>query len=291
MLLAGCAINKEINVMMPAEINLNAGSSLKVIAAPGEKNIQWLVEAVEKEIKKDKSLSLADADKADFYVVLSYKYKYAASNGYDKQVVKSSQKNGNITKTVHNQKNINTSSAAAFVQCTLYDNKNLAPVNYFYVAEYGDQVVEANVKSSAVYKKELAAAVIEEISKKLATTKRAIDVMRPMGGFNVEGICEAFDAGNAAKVKELSAKLPKPFDKFIEAVKKGEYKAELDDYLPDYYLVVIAQEFDDISVANLKKIRRQLSEIIKYTDKGNLEKSVANSISRIDKKLAILQGK
>ena len=287
LIITGCTTKKSIAVVTPAEINFNSGAALKIISAPEEKNIEWLVKAVENEIKKDSKLKL-DVQNPDFYVVLSYKYDYDAGKSY--KIISKTAADKNTRRTVHSKEKLNYSTAAAFVQCVLYDAKKLAPVNYFNISAYDGQI---NAKNSDAYKKEFSSVIVNTISKKLTTQKRAVDVMRPglSGGFQLDGLCDAFDEGDAAKVKELSKGMPKSFDDFIAAVKKGEYKDDVDVYLPDYYLIIVAQEFDNVSISNLKNIRRQLSEIIKYTDKDTLAKSAADSIGRIDKKIATLQGK
>ncbi len=291
--ITGCATGKweKVEYLSPAS-TVNFKTDPKICILPLNKSdslLNYIVLKLSQQFAASKKITIDD-ENPDYILALNLQHAFRFDDDQQKKY------NSNYSvKSIDNKSSghdvliktdKSSTSNATFVSVVLYEVKTLTPKCSFEILLYDSDLTCDKQRDRVQYTSLFVTQIIEKLKEAFITQYRYIDTYIP---FNADKeMLNTFSDKQYQKFIERSQDvLSDSFEKFIVAVKAGEYEDkedQLEETLSNYYLLTIVREMIDFSPDSLQDAFGRQLKIMQITNNEALIMGCANSLGRIENK-------
>ena len=296
-LLAGCSHVQEMQAvyLTPAgSVNFRKGSGIRV-AVTGDRKLAdgTLLAALRKEIASNGQYPL-DRERPDYWIFLTEEGAFHKDNAREaaanRKVFMTTRENDSGGENLISTTDAVSSSAVRHLTAGVYRARDLAPMTYIDLIVSDGDFAPESVRDEQAYASLFANQILGRLQEAFLTGKRPLPTLLPKGVDTI--MVMELSRGNKAKVIARAKQIiPEKTAEVIARLEKAEEAGEreaLEAKLRNHYMLALAEELDDCSAANLRRLHARHVAILSSTDDAGLKEAIPDTLARIEQKLEFL---
>lgn len=292
----------DVGYLTPAsDVPLKKSPVVDIVCVDKNEMTSTIAQSVKKLFAESDQFTIADSEKSpDYLIVLSGESQYRKDTEnektYNKVVTKIAEKNDSGGEEKILVSEYDSSASSGVINVAVYSIKNLSPIASFDISGYDSEFKPKSegIRDAAAYDEVLFSQIVEKLNDAFSIQKRISSTVFPERGDSE--LKRLVKAGRTADALERAKNIqPLEFDAFVQNINDGKYaegdkwyssvNALVEEKLCNYYVIAIAEEIDDYSPANLKRLHDRHLAILNLTNDDDLMLACPDSLARIERKL------